>query len=121
MHELAVTESILSQVLAEAGRRGAARVSRIKLRIGEGRSIVPECVRFYFAELSKGTKAARAEIEFESVPLRIVCTRCRAEIRDLVPICECRAGVEILSGQELEIEYIEIDTRGPRTGRRRRG
>lgn len=108
MHELTITESILSQVIAEGRKQNAARIRKIKLLLGEGMSIVPECVRFYFDMIKPGTLAATAKLEIETLPLRLRCPKCRAEIKEFVPACKCAAGVEIVSGQELTIEYIEI-------------
>jgi len=110
MHELAITESILNQAIAEAKNRKAVAINVIKLKIGEGRSLVPECMQFYFETARKGTLAAQAKLEIEVVPLRIVCARCRAEVKELNLTCECKAGIEIVSGQELSIEYIDIET-----------
>jgi hydrogenase nickel incorporation protein HypA/HybF len=112
MHELAITESILNQSIAEARKQHAVEIKRIKVRIGEGMSIVPECMQFYFEAIRKGTLAADARLEVETVPVKVVCPKCRAEIKDLSPTCKCRAGAEIVSGQDLSIEYIDIET-GP--------
>jgi hydrogenase nickel incorporation protein HypA/HybF len=112
MHELAITESILNQSIAEARKQSATAINLIKLRIGEGQSIVPECIQFYFETIRKGTLAANARLEIETVPVKVVCPKCRAEIRDLNPTCKCQAGAEIVSGQDLSIEYIDIEA-GP--------
>ena len=110
MHELSITESVLNQSLAEARKRGATRIRRIKLTIGEGMSIVPDCLQFYFDSVKKGTLAEKARLEIETKPLVIHCAKCRAEVKDMIPTCGCNAGIEIVSGQELNIDYIEIDT-----------
>jgi len=112
MHELAITDSVLNQSIAEARKQHAVAINRIKLRIGEGMSIVPECMQFYFETIRKGTLAANAKLEIETVPVKVVCPKCRVEIKDLNPTCTCRAGAEIVSGQDLSIEYIDIET-GP--------
>jgi hydrogenase nickel incorporation protein HypA/HybF len=109
MHELAITESILNQAIAEARKQKAVTINVIKLKIGEGQSLVPECMQFYFETARKGTLAAQAKLEIEVVPLRIVCAKCRAEVKELNPTCGCKAGIEIVSGQELSIEYIDIE------------
>jgi hydrogenase nickel incorporation protein HypA/HybF len=112
MHELAITESILNQSIAEARKQSATAINVIKLKIGEGQSLVPECMQFYFETIRKGTLAAKAVLEIETVPVKVVCPKCRAEIKDLNPTCKCQAGAEIVSGQDLSIEYIDIET-GP--------
>ena len=109
MHEFSITESLLNQALAAAREQQATEILAIKLRVGQGRSIVPECVQFYFETLRQGTLAARASLDIEVVPLKVVCRKCRTEVKELQPQCSCAAGVEIVSGQELEIEYLEIE------------
>jgi len=140
MHELAITRSLLDQALAEAERHGAKRIDRIRLLLGEGGGVVPDCVQFYFDQMKEGTAAAEAELEFKRVPLRIRCPKCGREWgpgtdrdsghnpippgnSDCVPsptttgtldhilqgMCDCNAGGEVVSGQELVIESIDVD------------
>ena len=109
MHELSITRSMLDQALAEAKKHGAKRINRVRLLLGEGGSVVPDCVRFYFDEMKKGTAAAEAELEFKSVPLRIRCPKCGREFGGIEEMCDCNAGGEVVSGQELVIESIDVD------------
>jgi hydrogenase nickel incorporation protein HypA/HybF len=120
MHELAITESILNQAVAAARKQNATAIKLIKVKVGEGMSIVPECVEFYFETIRKGTLAGEAKLEIETVPLKVVCPKCRAEVKDLNPTCRCEAGAEIVSGQDLSIEYIDIET-GPEERTNRQG
>jgi hydrogenase nickel incorporation protein HypA/HybF len=109
MHELSITRSLLDQALSEAGKHGAKRISRIRLLLGESGGVVPDCVQFYFDEMKKGTAAAEAELEFQRVPLRIRCPKCGAEFGKIEEMCSCNAGGDIVSGQELVIESIDVD------------
>ena len=109
MHELAVTRSMLDLALAETENHGAKRISRIRLLLGEGGSVVPDSVRFYFDEMKKDTAAAEAELEFTTVPLRIRCPKCGTEFGKIEEMCTCNAGGDIISGQELLIESIDVD------------
>jgi hydrogenase nickel incorporation protein HypA/HybF len=124
MHELSITRSLLDQALLEAERHGAKRIGRIRLLLGEGGGVVPDCVQFYFDEMKKETMAAEAQLEFKRVPLRIRCPKCGAEwglpAGGLSPngdchqnpfegMCSCNAGGEVVSGQELVIESIDVD------------
>lgn len=109
MHEAAITEAILGQALAEAERVAASRVTRIRLLLGEQGGVMPECVRFYFEALSRGTRAEGAELEFTRVPLRLRCPECGAEFGAIDELCECNAGAEVVSGQEMVIESIDVE------------
>lgn len=109
MHELAVTESLLSQALAEARKHGASRITRVSLLLGESSSVVPDCVQFYFDELKKETPAAGAALHFRTVPLCIRCPKCGREFGKIEEMCACNAGGEVLTGQELVIESIDVE------------
>ncbi|MEO0079599.1 MAG: hydrogenase maturation nickel metallochaperone HypA [candidate division WOR-3 bacterium] len=109
MHEFAITRSLLQQILDEARRQGAKRVCQVNLVVGERASVVPECVRFYFEELRKGTVAEGAELHFRTEPLRIRCPKCGSEFSSIAEMCSCNAGGEVVSGEELVIESIELE------------
>jgi hydrogenase nickel incorporation protein HypA/HybF len=119
MHELAITQSIFNQALAEAKKHKAKRIKKIKLQVGEGAAIVPDCVQFYYDTLKKGTIAEQSVLEFEIVPLKIRCPQCKKEIKmpqasDIdfssykIP-CDCNKGIEIVAGNDMIIEYIDIE------------
>lgn len=116
MHELSITQSILDQALAEAQKHKAKKVKKIKLQIGEGTAIVPDCVQFYFNTLKTNTIAKDSILDFEIIPIRLRCPKCKKEYRidsrqesSLDKICDCKKGVEIISGQEMIIEYIDVE------------
>jgi hydrogenase nickel incorporation protein HypA/HybF len=114
MHELAITRSLLFQVLQEAKRFAPGKVMRVKLLIGENSPVVPECVQFYFDQLKKNTPAASAVLEFRRIPLRIRCLRCGREFGSIEDMCHCNAGAEITGGDELVIESIVIEEKEAR-------
>jgi len=108
MHEFAITRGLLDQVLAEArGRSG--RITLIKLRVGESAGVVPDCVQFYFDRMKQGTAAEHAMLEFERVPLRLRCPKCGAEFGGIEDMCGCNAGAEVVSGQDMVVESIELE------------
>lgn len=109
MHELAITRSLLNEVLKEAKKLNAQKVLRIRVLIGENSSVVPECVQFYFDRLKENTPAGTATLEFCSIPLRIRCPKCGREFDSIEDMCFCNAGADITGGDELLIESIVIE------------
>ena len=109
MHEAAITRSMLEAALAAASAAGAKRITSIRLLVGEAAAIVPDCVQAYFEQLRVGTAAATAVLEFRTVPLRIRCRKCGVEFGSVEKMCGCNAGGEVLSGQELLVESIDVD------------
>jgi hydrogenase nickel incorporation protein HypA/HybF len=118
MHELAVTESIMRIAVDQAARHGAQRRTAILLAVGELTGYVPASIQFYFDLLSQGTPAAGATLVLRRVPARVRCATCQAEFTPesgllwLCPACDGLGG-EVISGQELLVESIEVDEAGP--------
>ncbi len=113
MHELAITQSILSIALEQAEAAKANKITRINLTIGELSGIVDDCVQFYFDLLSKDTKAAEAILSFEKPVTRLRCRDCSAAFSPAnldwsCPDCHSQK-VEIVSGRECLISSIEVD------------
>lgn len=114
MHELAVTESLLTLTLKHANQAGATRVRSINLVIGQLSSIMDESVQFYWDFVAKGTIAEGAELFFERVPALLSCKDCGCEYapdgRDLVcPTCS-GVNIQIIKGEEFNLDSIDIDT-----------
>lgn len=97
----------------EAAKHNAVRITRIKLQIGEFTSIVKEALEFSFEVIKEGTLAEHAQLEIEVVKLRKRCPSCDEvfESNDLFDFfCpRCNAPAQIISGREMQIEYIDLD------------
>ncbi len=113
MHELSITESILSIALEKAEAVPANKISKINLTIGELSGIVDECVQFYFDLLSKDTIAAEASLSFHQLPTKLRCRNCAITFSpdNLDWACpDCREQkIEIVSGRECYVESIEVE------------
>ncbi len=109
MHEFAITRSLINQVLNEARKLKASKVLRIRLLIGEKSSVVPECIQFYFDHLKNDHLLSKTQLEFNIIPLLFRCPKCGKNFSSLDDMCTCNAGAEILGGDELTIESIEIE------------
>lgn len=114
MHELSVTEGLLSIINEEARKSGARRVAGINLVIGELACIIDESVQFYFDILSRGTLAEGAVLSFRKVPAEYQCRCCghlfQKRTREYrCPIC---GGPSVIldRGREFYIDSIEVDS-----------
>ncbi len=111
MHELSLSGAIVNTVVKHAQERA---VSVVNLRVGALRQVVPGTLDFYFGFVAKGTVCEGARLEQELVPARLHCTRCEREWEMDLPIFRCPdcgdAGeVEVGSGNEFEVESIEVE------------
>jgi hydrogenase nickel incorporation protein HypA/HybF len=112
MHELGVTQSIISIALKQAEEAQASKIAKISVVIGELSGFVPDCIEFYFDFLSKDTIAQGATLHFESVPAQVRCRNCHTTFcpQDTWDCPKCHSmNVEIVGGRELYMESIEVE------------
>lgn len=110
MHELSLSSAIVNTVVKHAADR---TVSVVSVRVGQLRQVVPETLAFYFGVVARGTVCEGARLELEAVPARLRCAPCAREWAIDLPAFRCPtcggAEVEIVSGDELEVESIEVE------------
>jgi hydrogenase nickel incorporation protein HypA/HybF len=120
MHELSVATAVLNTALKHAEGRGVKVVS---MRVGSLRQVVPDSLRFYFEIVSRDTACAGSRLELTEIDLRLRCGGCSHEWTPDVPVFRCpdcdSAGVSIVAGEELDVDYIEVEEKeaqciGPR-------
>ena len=113
MHELSITQSILSVALEEAKKAQANKIIKINLTIGELTGIVDDCVQFYFDLLSKDTIAAEATLSFDRPSTKLRCRNCNTTFSPDNPNWTCpncqEHNMEIASGRECYISSLEVD------------
>ena len=113
MHELSIAQDIIDIAEATARRQDGASIQTIKLRLGQFTTIVPEALEFAFEVARRGTLAETAKLEIETVPMITRCVSCGVVTNPVRQIClrcpTCGLPIEIISGEELELEYIEVD------------
>ena len=118
MHELSLAGAVIDTAERHAGGR---RVLLIQLRLGELRQVVPDSLAFYFEHVARGTLCEGATLEYETVPATLGCRGCgatwglAATLESPAPQMSfrCRrcgaADVAVQSGDEFEIESIEVE------------
>jgi len=121
MHEMSLVEALMDTLLDMQRRQGWSRVSRVTLKVGRLRQVVPEAMVFCFEVASKGTSVEGASLEIEEAPLVSRCTRCGEEWSDseslgLCPFCGS-VDVEVVQGMELLLESVEVELDSAEIGR----
>ncbi|HEV8447498.1 MAG TPA: hydrogenase maturation nickel metallochaperone HypA [Gemmatimonadaceae bacterium] len=110
MHELAIADAVVS-MLAE--QTTGQRVSRVGMRIGHLRQVVPSSLRFSFALVAKDTPLDGAELEIEPVPAAVWCATCAVESEPhaFPLVCDrCRTtDVRVTRGEEMLVDWIETE------------
>ncbi|MBN2469256.1 MAG: hydrogenase maturation nickel metallochaperone HypA [Anaerolineae bacterium] len=112
MHELGITQNLLTLALQYAEPAGATQITALHLVIGELSSVVDESVQFYWDMIARGTIAHGAQLHFERLPAAFTCDECGATSpRTADYTCpECGSGrVRITQGEEFYLKSIEIE------------
>jgi hydrogenase nickel incorporation protein HypA/HybF len=114
MHEISIAESILDIADQQARAQNARSIQIIKLRLGEFTTIVREALEFAFEIARQGTLAEHARLEIETVSIVLRCAVCDKATPPVGGVClicaVCGFPMEIISGEELQVEYIEVET-----------
>ena len=113
MHEMSIAGSMLEIVRRHAGGR---QVTRVELRVGHLRQIVPDALGFAFGIVARGTEAAGAELVMQEVPACVRCATCGAESELAAFPARCQAcgsaDVKVEGGDELLVQSLELEEPG---------
>jgi len=119
MHELGIANSVLEAVKTEMGRHPGTYPCKVGVRIGEMAAIYPESLRFCFEVIIQDTDLESLELGIEVCPRRHRCRVCGNDfiVRDYDSRCPQCASLETtcISGDELELAYLEVEEYGPST------
>lgn len=114
MHELSVCQGLLKQVSQIAAEHNATVVERIYLQVGPLSGVEPALLQAAFPIARIDTLAEQAEILIQTMPVQVRCKTCNAQSETKLNNLTCTAcgswQTELLSGDELLIERIEMQT-----------
>jgi hydrogenase nickel incorporation protein HypA/HybF len=117
MHELSIADAVLQVALRHAGGR---KVHRVELRVGHLRQVVPSALEFAWQLITEATPAEGAKLAIEDVPARGRCRACRVETTmESFPLQCGRCGsldVELVAGEELLVDALELEEEALTTG-----
>ena len=110
MHELSIADAVFGIASRHANGR---RVTRVDLRVGHLRQVVPDALEFAWQLVTQGTPMDGAELVIEEVPATVRCEACGAEstLKGFPALCaECgSASVEVTGGDELLVDSLELE------------
>ena len=110
MHELSVAGAILETVRRHADGR---QVTQVGLRVGHLRQVVPDSLQFYWGIVTRGTVCEQARLQLDEIEARLACADCGEQWTPDFPVFRCprcgSANVEVSAGEELSVEYIEVE------------
>jgi hydrogenase nickel incorporation protein HypA/HybF len=110
LHELAIADSVVQIASQNADGR---HVTKVYLKVGHLRQVVPSALTFSFDLVAQGTPVEGAELEMEEIPVTGECRECGAENRPTEFPLQCGAcgafDLEVLQGEELYVESLELE------------
>ncbi|MFI5096007.1 MAG: hydrogenase maturation nickel metallochaperone HypA, partial [Candidatus Acidiferrales bacterium] len=119
MHEMGIATSGLEAVRTEMGLHPGTYPCKVGVRIGEMAAIDQDALRFCFEAIVHETDLESLELGIEVCPRRHRCQVCGREfvVRDYDSRCPQCASLETtcISGDELELAYLEVEEYEPST------
>ncbi|MBQ7168422.1 MAG: hydrogenase maturation nickel metallochaperone HypA [Synergistaceae bacterium] len=114
MFEFTLTNSVNNALQRLCRDTGWRKVRRVMVKVGGVRNVNPELMAFIFSAVSKDTPAEGALLSVMLLPVTLKCHSCgRISTREdsdfVCPLCGSK-NVQILSGLELNIEALEVES-----------
>ncbi|MEJ7841584.1 MAG: hydrogenase maturation nickel metallochaperone HypA [Rubrobacter sp.] len=110
MHELAIAGHVVDIAARHADGR---TVTKVFLKVGHLRQVVPSALSFSFDLVAQGTTVEGAEMVLEEVPAAGQCRDCNTEsvLKSFPLLCEACGGsnLQITRGEELYVESLEME------------
>jgi hydrogenase nickel incorporation protein HypA/HybF len=110
VHELSIADQVVR--IASDHARGR-RVTKVELRVGHLRQVVPSALVFAFELVARGTPAEGAELEIAGVAAAGRCRACGAHSTWAgfpLACSECGSlDVEVVAGEELVVDAVELE------------
>lgn len=112
MRELQYTQSILNKSLSRSA--DSKPIKNVYLIIGEVSELDPKLIEQYWRDLSEGTPAEHARLHFRFKEAEAQCMACFNKYHPINGEIHCpycgSYGAKILSGEEFDLESIELDS-----------
>jgi len=116
---MGIANSVLEAVRTEMIRYPGMYPCRVGVRIGEMAAIDQDALRFCFEAMVHETDLESLALGIEVCPRRHRCQVCGRDfvVRDYDSRCPRCASLEttFISGDELELAYLEVEEYGPST------
>jgi hydrogenase nickel incorporation protein HypA/HybF len=114
MHELSIIANLFEIMEEKAKEKEAKRIVSVKLKIGALSGVVPELLRSSFDMYKKGTIAEEAEVDIETIPLKVLCQDCSKTTstdEDFVLTCShCgSSNIKTMTGTDMFLERMELE------------
>lgn len=112
MHELSLAMSTVETVTRLAQQHSANKITAIHLKIGELSCVEQDALRVGLEVAARDTIADGARIEIKTITPQACCKDCQKSFQASIYLRHCpecgSLDINIESGNELEIDYMEV-------------
>jgi hydrogenase nickel incorporation protein HypA/HybF len=111
MHEYSIVAELIQRVEQEAVARGASRVTRVHVRIGEVSGVEVPLLATAYTTFRERTVCEDADLAVTTAPARWVCGRCGAPIAPGARLrcVDCGVPARLAEGDEIMLDRIEME------------
>ncbi len=114
MHELAICQALIGEVLAIARSSHASSVTDVYVSVGPLSGVESPLMRNAFPFAAAGTVASQAELHLQQTPVRVRCDDCGAETEVAANRLICGRcnnwRTQLVSGDELLLQRVAMQT-----------
>jgi hydrogenase nickel incorporation protein HypA/HybF len=112
MHEYSLVQALVTRVEQEARKRGALRIHRLSVKVGELAGVDPELFRTAYETFRAGTLCADVPLDLRQVPASWACPRCKTPIArgEILRCATCDSPAQLDEGSDaLTLDGIEME------------
>lgn len=111
MHEYSIVAALIDSVEREAAARGAERVHRVQVAIGELAGVELPLLETAFETFRERTICSEAELAIRQVAARWTCPRCEETLPRgaLLRCARCAVPARLACGDEIILQSIEME------------
>ena len=109
MHEYSIVQALIERVEQEAAARGAKRVVRLWVSLGELSGVEPQLLTTAYDTFRERTICEGAPMELERVPASWTCRRCACPVIGALRCEQCQTPATLITGDEILLNRIEME------------
>jgi hydrogenase nickel incorporation protein HypA/HybF len=109
VHEYSIVMALIERVEQEAASRGAKRVVRLWVRLGDLSGVEPKLLATAYETFRERTICEDAPMELDRVPASWACRRCERAVIDALRCDRCQAPAALVTGDEIVLSRIEME------------
>jgi hydrogenase nickel incorporation protein HypA/HybF len=109
VHEYSIVQALIERVEQEATARGARRVVKLWVRLGELSGVEPGLLATAYDTFSERTICEGAPMELDRVPASWACRRCERPTSGALRCERCSAPSALVAGDEILLSRIEME------------